>query len=212
MIGISRQKSAATIQNCKPTIGAMDAFLRTYKKAIGSKEVCETVLQVFQIDLDRVEILDKNYTHFPGPRDAIDSYLKQADKPLEGADYRLMLKQIFGINLDGIAELHTEQISLYSKDQWMVKNDDALFHVHTGRRDVDVKIFPTAAFKKQTGIHDMPEILKTNLGKLGYTYLENETACSYEDPSGNDVPSHFKVQTMKTIINYIQSSNENRSN
>ena len=71
---------------------------------------------------------------------------------MTGVDIRGMINQIFGINLNGVSSLEGAGISLYSKGQWVLQSDKDLFVVYTGSGDLDVKVFPTEYFTKQTGL------------------------------------------------------------
>ncbi|WKA53071.1 hypothetical protein [Planococcus shixiaomingii] len=186
-----------------PSVEKMDNYLKTLARDIESTVVCDSVKRVFGIDIDLAPLLHSDYVHLEYPRAAIDSYLQQHGIK-EGHEIRSMIKQLFGINLTGIAELHQDRISLYSKDQWIVKNNKSLIHVHTGKNDVDVKILPTAYFTEHTGLVELPQTMQDALAPLGYSYHRKEQAYYYSELDGLPVSGEFKVQTMKTIAKIIK--------
>ncbi|TWT09363.1 hypothetical protein [Planomicrobium sp. CPCC 101079] len=188
-----------------PTVEAFDAYLESCAEEITSSVVCDAVRQIFAIDIDLALVLHPRYDHLKFPRAAIHSYLKQIGTEANGASIRSMIKALFGINLAGIAELYNDRIALYSKGQWIVKNDQALFLVHTSYKDADVKILSTPYFKNQTKMAEMPSSLQQALAPLGYSYNEKEQALFYSDPTGQPVSGQFKVQTMKTIARIVHT-------
>ncbi|TWT25902.1 hypothetical protein [Planomicrobium sp. CPCC 101110] len=188
-----------------PTVEALDACLDSSDVAITSSEVCEAVKSVFGIDIGLAAVLHADYADLVYPRAAIEKYLKQDSTRTDGSEIRTMIKLLFGINLVGIAELYKDRIALYSKNQWIVKNDQALFLVRTGKKDIDVKILSTPYFQKQTNLSEMPLSLQQALAPLGYSYNEKEQTLDYIDPDGQPVSGQFKVQTMKTIANIVHT-------
>lgn len=188
-----------------PTVEALDACLEPIGTEITSSEICEAVNSVFGIDIDLAAVLHPDYADLVHPRAAIEKYLKQDGTGTDGAEIRTMIKLLFGINLVGIAELYKDRIALYSKNQWIVKNDQALFLVHTGKKDIDVKILSTPYFQEQTNLSEMPLSLQQALAPLGYSFNEKEQTLDYIDPDGQPVSGQFKVQTMKTIANIVHT-------
>lgn len=171
----------------------MDNYFDSYEEKIRSSVICKVVNQVFKFDLDAM----------PLSRATIDSYLDHYEKKVTGSEIRKMVNQIFGINLDGIASLEKARISLYSKDQWVVQNDNDLFVIYTGTGDVDVKVFPTEYFTDQTGIEELPNNLQQSLKSLGYSYDEKIGSYYFSNPTGEAVPDVFKGKTIKAIIEVI---------
>ncbi|WP_027093412.1 hypothetical protein [Cohnella thermotolerans] len=178
---------------------AMDKLMDAYEKGIGSSEIIRIVHQVFHIDLESVPDLPTP------PRAAIDAYLEQVEGQPSGADIRQLLNRTFRINLDALSALEGSRISLFSKNQWMVRHERDLFVVHTGTGDVDVRISPTNCYVEQTGSGEWPGDLSDDLIALGFRYEENTGSYYYSNPAGEPVPDAFKGQTMSAIRKAVAS-------
>lgn len=155
---------------------------------------------VYQIELmSKVEVMDCY----------LDTYQNETGRNLSGPEIRRMINEIFGINLDGIASLEGARISLFSKDQWVIKDEKDLFVIHTGKGDVDVVVFPTEYFKAQTGLINLPSDLQHSLRCLGYYYDDKMQNYYFANPTGEAVTDSFKGQTIKAIIDVIRHSYAN---
>jgi hypothetical protein len=106
---------------------------------------------------------------------------------------------VYGINLPGISSLEDSRISLYSKNQWLLQKDTNLFVVYTGKGDIDVKVYPTPYYNKQTGLTELPKELQKALLDLGFRFDVEKEAYYYKNPSGETVSDSFKGQTLKAI-------------
>lgn len=106
---------------------------------------------------------------------------------------------IYGINLPGISSLEDSRISLYSKNQWLLQKDTNLFVVYTGKGDIDVKVYPTPYYIKQTGLTELPQELQNALLNLGFRFDVEKAAYYYQNPSGETVSDSFKGQTLNAI-------------
>lgn len=191
----------------------MDQYLYSLEGIIGTKEICQAVNGIFGLDLltklmlpDAIASLSPLGGNDLSPKLAIDSYLNQFNRNLTGNEIREMINHLFGINLDGISSLENSGISLYSKGQWIARQDFDLFVVHTGIGDIDVKVIPTAYFTKKTGLDHLPESLQQDLSELGFYYNDEVGALYYANPSGQAVPDAFKRKTMGAIMKVIQHS------
>lgn len=198
-------------------IEMMDKYLSITGEKITSTEICKAVEQIFGIDLDMVVVLDKGMagalpvsatTFFDTPmksqsRVAMDTYLEKHGNDLTGGEIRVMLNRIFGINLDGIAALGEKRISLFSKGQWVVRNEKDLFIVHTGTEDIDVKVLPTEYFTEHTGLDMLPEDLQKALVNLGFYYDEKIGSYYFCEANGHAVADKFKGQTLGEITEII---------
>ncbi|WP_260631214.1 hypothetical protein [Bacillus sp. S/N-304-OC-R1] len=189
----------------------MDHYLNSLKGTIGTIEICRAVNQIFGLDLltklmlpDAIASLTTLEGNDLTPKLAIDQYLNRCSSNLTGSEIRKMINQLFGINLDGISSLENSGISLYSKGQWISRQDFDLFVVHTGIGDIDVKVIPTAYFTEKTGSDHLPENLQQSLSSLGFYYDEEVGAFYYANPSGQAVPDAFKRKTMGAIMNAIE--------
>lgn len=192
----------------------MDKFFDSFEEKINSSEICRFVKSIFNFDLDSKTVLSKELKKavsskegeaiVPFSRTVIDSYLDQVEKKVTGAEIRRIINQIFEINLEAISSLEGARISLYSKNQWVVQHDKDLFVVHTGTDDVDVKIYPTKYFTKQTGLEVIPIELQYSLTNIGFSYYEKIYSYYYANPSGEAVTDAFKGQTMGAIMKVIK--------
>ena len=189
----------------------MDIYIDSLEEKMSSSKICKIVYEVFGIDLDLALVLNKgvkvlvqNHTSTLSPsRVAIDTYLNQHENVLTGRDIRQMINQLLGINLDGIASLEREKISLYSKGQWIVQNEQALFIVQTSIDDVDVQVLPTEYFSEQTGLEMLPEDLQLSLSNLGFRYDDKIQGFNFVNANGLAVPDAFKGKTIGAIIDVI---------
>ncbi|WLR48612.1 hypothetical protein LC065_05330 [Halobacillus litoralis] len=153
------------------------------------------------------EVSDEAITKMPKV-EVMELYWESFDGKMSGDDMRKMINAIFGINLAGISGLEGTGVSLFSKDQWISRYDHDLFVVHTGADDVDVWIYPTDYFKKQTGLEENPRGLEVALTALGFAYNEEKNALYYANPTGESVPDNFKGQTLGMMIGFIKENYE----
>lgn len=179
---------------------AMDNLMDSYKERFSASEILTIIRQVFKLDLESVSELPAL------PRAALDAYLEQVGNKVTGAEIRKMVNQTFSINLDALSALERAKISLFSKNQWMVRHDNDLFAVHTGAGDIDVRISPTDYFMEQTASKALPADLINALVALGYRREENLGSCYFSNSAGEPVPDAFKGQTMMAIKKVIQQS------
>jgi hypothetical protein len=185
-------------------VDIFDKYINSFKEKISSSEVCFAVLSIYGVELETVPVLLKE--DFSSPRDLIDRYLNQSEGVVTSEKIREIINHIFGVNLFGISSLYGSGISLYSKNRWMCKNEDALFEVHTGPRDIDAIVYPTKYFMERTGLTQLPNELQKSLIGLGYYYDEKIGSYYYLNPTGEPVPDAFKVRTMGTIIEVVRHS------
>jgi hypothetical protein len=182
----------------------LDHYFDNFEGTISSSEVCSAIESIYGVEIDTAPVLlNEAYT---SPRDLIDKYLNKAEGTLTAVKIREIINMIFGVNLYGISTLYGSGISLYSKNRWMCKNDDALFEVHTGPSDIDAMVYPTEYFMEKTGLTGLPEELIQSLSNLGYYYDEKVGSYYYVNPTGEPVHDSFKVKTMGTILGIIGKS------
>ncbi|PGT78087.1 MULTISPECIES: hypothetical protein [Bacillaceae] len=110
---------------------------------------------------------------------------------------------VYGINLPGISSLEHARISLYTKSQWLIKNDHDLVVIYTGKGDIDVRVYPTPLLSSITGSSEFPDELKNKLISLGYQHNQVENEFYYCSPNNESVPNLFKEKTIKTICAFI---------
>ncbi|UGB30644.1 MULTISPECIES: hypothetical protein [Bacillaceae] len=209
----------------------MDTYMRSFPKDLTGSRVREIVYQIYKIDLDAISDLGAGTKQSVYPDqitnsikhivdvDDIDSYISNLSKSeimdlylesyhyeLAPSEIRVAINLIFGTNLDGISTLENSGIGLLSKGQWINQSSEDLFVVHTSNDDVDVKIYPTDYFKKQTGLEELPIELQESLKKLGYSFNEEIGAYYYADPHGQSVPDFFKGQTLGILTRFISTN------
>ena len=196
-------------------VDVMDKYLESFEKEISGSDIFHVVNQVFGFDLDSMSVLSEDNaelldasssTEVPLSRVVIDSHLDYHGTKITGTDIRRMVNQIFGINLNGVSLLEGAGISLYSKGQWVLQSDKDLFVVYTGSGDLDVKVFPTEYFTKQTGLEALPDDLQESLTKLGFYYDDEKGSYYFLDPTAEAVSDEFKGQTIGAIVQVIRPS------
>ena len=194
----------------------MDQHLESCGKDFGYEEVRQIVHSLFDIDLETKIVVFKEYLaplswdetneDIPVARVALEYYLDQSKGTLTGKEVRTIIKNLFGINLDGISSLAGAKISIYSKEQWITQHDHDLFVVDTPLGDADVRIYPTPLFTKKTGLNRVPTELQQALAVLGYSFDSDNNWCYYCNPTGESVGHEFKVETIETIRQIILDS------
>lgn len=191
----------------------MDKHLDSHQGKITSTEICNIVMSIFKFDLTTKPVLSKEWIMAGAGSSteniaimAIDSTLTHHGRKATGKEIRQLINQIFGINLDAISSLEGARISLFSKDQWVIRDEQDLFVVHTGLGDVDVKVFPTDYFTEQTGLEELPKDLKQSLTNFGFSCDESAGCYYYSNPSGEAIPDEFKGQVIGAILKVIHNS------
>lgn len=186
----------------------MDHYLNG--KRITASGIGEIVKSLFGFDLEHTPVLPNVAKSLPNAAEtslkAFDFCLEQCSEELTGANIRKMINRLFGINLDAISALEGAGISLFSKECWVLQQENDLFVIQTGTGDLDVKVSATAYFTEQTGIEGLPEELQQSLTGIGYACDEQAGTLYFSNPAGEAVPDAFKGQTIKTIIETIQKS------
>lgn len=186
--------------------GLMDGDLESRAGHIRAEDIIASVNDRFGIGLETVPLLHAARADRNATRAALDAYLESRGHEASGAEIRSMINETFGINLDAISSLSGSRISLFSKGQWIVRQETDLFIVYTGEGDVDVHIRPTAYFASQTEIGVLPNELVDALIRLGYSYQSDTGSCYFRSPSGDPVPDSFKGQTMAAIARTVRET------
>jgi len=221
-----------------PKVDVMDKYLASFGKKVKGNEVRLAVEAVFDIDLNYVSKMDygSKLAVYPAAvmeslrvslneelasakqdarimempkNEVMDRYIKEHGDSLTGAESRMLINQIFGVNLAGISTLEYMQLAVSSKGQWIVKSDSDLFVLESSLDDVDVSIYTTPYFKEMTGSEQLPESLKSKLMTIGFTYNEEENLLYYKNPTGESVPDAFKGQVMGILIGTIVADYKN---
>lgn len=191
-------------------VDLMDKYFDSNQGTITSSEICSMVSSIFSVDLETKSILAEEISSSKNQaKMAIDAGLAKYGKNISGAEVRELINQIFGINLDAVSALDGSRISLFSKNQWILRHAQDLFVVHSGQGDVDVMIYPTDYFTEVTNLNDLPEDLQQSLIELGYSLDKKVGRYYYSDPYEKAIPDTFKGQTIGAILKVIQNSYQN---
>ncbi|WP_235950516.1 hypothetical protein [Heyndrickxia shackletonii] len=204
VFGVESEEELNTQLKSLSKIEAMDKWVNSFAGNLDSEGICKIINLLFGFDLKTKTVSSASSS--VSSLSVINSYLEAHEFNVTGADIRKMINEMFGINLDAIASLEKARISLFSKNQWMVRHEQDLFVVHTGDNDVDAWVYPTEYFKEHTGKIELPEELQQDLIQLGYTFNDKVGGYYYSNPTGKAVPDAFKGQTMGAIIKVIQKS------
>ncbi|WP_252315310.1 hypothetical protein [Sinobaca sp. H24] len=186
------------------------------------KTVHETVKQIFDLDLkeisDRGEGLQQERYSDPVMEAAAENRQPITDAEImnlpkwevlqdcleqeahrDGERARMWIDSVFGINLKGVASLEEARISVYSKGIWVSRQPEDLIVIDTGKGDIDVHVYPSAAYIKSEGTPELPVSLQQALLSLGYIRLEENNAFYYKNEKNESVPPSFKGRTMAVI-------------
>jgi hypothetical protein len=234
-LGVEKHDTSLDGQiNALSQVAVMDKYLGSFGNKVKGKEVRQAVNEVFNIDLDtiseknygskliayhgsvmesvRVSLniapdsteLDAQIMSMP-KAEVMDRYIQVNDYSLTGDENRLLINQIFGVNLTGISGLEHAQLSINSKGQWVIQNDNDLFVISSSLDDVSLYVGVTDYFVEQTGSNELPESLKAKLISFGFTYDEMSERYTYTNPTGESAPDAFKGQTIGAILTTINT-------
>ncbi|MGI2327304.1 hypothetical protein [Planococcus sp. YIM B11945] len=226
-------KVDAVIQDM-PKAQVMDRYLSSFGKKLNGSEVRQAVEEIFEIDLNFIskknygsklaiyptsimESLRLSFKEKPAStkqdarimklskNEVMDRYIKQHHYRLTGTESRVLINQIFGVNLDGISTLEHSQLAISSKGQWILKSDTDLFILESSLDDVGVSVYATNYFEKVTGSSKLPESLISKLTNMGFTYNEKTKLLNYKNPTNESVPDAFKGQVLGIIVGTINA-------
>jgi hypothetical protein len=221
-----------------PKVQVMDHYLTSFGKKVKGNEVRQAVDEVFDIDLNYISkknygsklaiypanVMESLRSSFNvkatstkqdarimklAKNDVMDRYIKEHSYSLSGAENRLLINQIFGVNLDGISSLENSQLAISSKGQWILKSEADLFILESSLDDVDVSVYATDYFKKVIGSKQLPESLKNKLMDMGFIYKEESDLLYYKNPTNESVPDAFKGQVLGIIVGTIKAEYNN---
>ena len=210
----------------------MDRYLKSVGNKTNGKEVRETVKVVFGADLNyiseknygsnlsvyniavmeslRISLnVDANSPELDTQimamtkNEVMDRYIEVHDYSLTGAQSRILINQIFGVNLDGISGLEHSKVSIYSKGQWILQGDTNLFIVSSSLDDVELYVATTNYFEETSGSKQFPESLKQNLLSIGFSYDADLNQYIYRNPTNESVPDAFKGQVIGNVLGTI---------
>ena len=224
--------------NEMPKTEVMDLYIKSFGAEVKGKEVREVVQAVFGIDLNFIseknygnklsqyetKVMESLRRSLDVPADStevdaqimampknevMDRYIEIHGGALSGAETRVLINQIFGVNLDGISGLEHSGISIRSKGQWILPADKKLFIVSSSLDDVELYVSPTEYFEETTGSNQLPDSLKEQLSQLGFTYDAEMNRCIYRNQTNESVPDALKGQVIKAVLTTIQSMQQN---
>lgn len=221
-----------------PKVLVMDHYLTSFGKKVKGNEVRLAVEDVFGVQLDviskenygsqlvlysedvmrslRVSFKEEPLSTNQDARimaltknEVMDRYIREHDYSLNGAESRLLINQLYGVNLDGISKLEHMQLGINSKGQWILKSDTDLFILESSLDDVEVSVYATPYFEMVTGSKQLPESLKGKLMDLGFSYNQETKILHYRNPTGESVSDAFKGQVLGGIVGTILTEYKN---
>lgn len=239
-LGVKKHSTEVDNQiNAMKKVEVMDIYMDSFGKKVKGKEVRKVVDEVFGADLNtiskmnygsklssytlpimqniRVSLnvapdsteLDAKIMKMP-KSEVMDRYIKVNHYSLTNNEIRILINDIFGVNLNGISGLEGAQLSIYSKGQWIIQSEKDLFKISSSLDDVSLYIESTDYLEKLTGSSEFPDSLAQKLINLGFTYTEVSGNYTYTHPTGESVPDALKTQTIGTVIQAIQEINANQ--
>ncbi|MFD0696139.1 hypothetical protein ACFQZT_18870 [Paenibacillus sp. GCM10027628] len=214
-------------------VEVMDRYLISSQKKLKGSEIRKVINDIYRINLDTIsangegsllttyplDIMERvRETQNDNPAsteldpqimamtkvEVMDRYLHSYGEQITGSQIRNMINGIFGVNLDGIASLDKARLSIFSKGQWISRNDTDIFVLYTGRGDVDLKVCATLYLIEKIGSDQFPSELHDFLTEKGFSYDEEMKAYHYSNPTGQSVSDAFKGQLIGTLITYIK--------
>ncbi|MCM3709166.1 hypothetical protein [Sporosarcina luteola] len=213
-----------------PQVEVMDKYLDSFGKKIKGNEVREAVRGVFNIDLDEVsknnygnKLISYNPAIMQTLRDSekltdaeimklakvkvMDAYIKAHGYDLTGAENRVVINQIFGVNLDGISGIAGLQLGINSKGIWIINTPTDMLVISSSLDDVELYVYTTDYWEQITGTKEVPDSLKQYFADNGFTYDDVTGKYIWVNPTGESAPEAIKSQTIGTLIQTIMQVN-----
>ncbi|MGB2993609.1 MAG: hypothetical protein WBB47_13330, partial [Paenisporosarcina sp.] len=135
--------------------------------------------------------------------EVMNRYIEVHEYSLTGAECRVLINQIFGVNLDGISGLEHSKVSIYSKGQWILQGDTNLFIVSSSLDDVELYVTTTDYYEESVGSNQLPDSLKQKLIIIGFTYDVDQNRFVYRNPTNESVPDAFKGKVIGTVLESV---------
>jgi hypothetical protein len=135
--------------------------------------------------------------------EVMDRYIEVHEYSLTGAECRVLINQIFGVNLDGISGLEHSKVSIYSKGQWILQGDTNLFTISSSLDDVELYVTTTNYYVESVGSKQLPDSLKQKLISMGFTYDADQNQFIYRNPTNESVPDAYKGQVIGKILESV---------
>ena len=207
---LNMEKDGKTVRQAVYEVYGIDLTLisnKNYGNKLNSyhPSVMESLRFSLGVDRDSTEMdahimsLKKN--------EVMDRFMEAHDLSLSGAESRLLINQIYGVNLDGISGLEhaNSRITIQSKGQWVLRGEKDLFVVSSSLDDVELYVFPSAYYAESTGTDQVPVSLAKQLVEMGYSYDASNNQYVYRNPTGESVPDHLKGQVLVKVADTIKS-------
>lgn len=237
-LGVAIDSTEADNQiNTLPKVSVMDQYLVSMGQHLEGSQVRTAVDAIFAIDLNLVSemnygqklniyptlIMESLRTYLNVPTNStvldaqimgmskasvMDAYIEVNGYDLTGAENRVLINQVFGVNLDGISGAEGAQMSIYSKGIWVLQADNDLFVISSSLDDVSLYVNTTAYFATLTGSTQAPASLDAKLISFGFTFNAVTDRYEYTNPTGESAPDAFKGQAIGAIMGAIAEFNQ----
>ncbi|MFS0689385.1 hypothetical protein AB1K89_09090 [Sporosarcina sp. 179-K 8C2 HS] len=212
-------------------VNLMDKYLESFGKKVKGNEVRKAVQAIFDIDLDNVSkhnygnklhsydsaimetlreaenLTDSEIMKLPKAK-VMDAYITAHDYALTGAEHRIVINQIFGVNLDGISGIEGLQLGINSKGTWISKTPTDMLVISSSLDDVELYVQTTDYWKQVTGTNKVPDSLHQYLLDNDYTYDEATNKYTWVNPTGESAPDSVKSETIANLIETIMQVND----
>jgi hypothetical protein len=231
-IRLSREEKITSVMESMPKVEVMDEYIKSFGNKVRGEEIRAAVKEIFGADLNytseknygsqlskyndsvmeslRISLnVDSNSSELDTQimamtkNEVMDRYIEVHDYSLTGAQSRVLINQIFGVNLDGISSLEHSKVSIYSKGQWILQSDTDLLIVSSSLDDVELYVATTNYFEETSGSKQFPESLKQNLISIGFSYDADLNQYVYRNPTNESVPDAFKGQVLGSVLGTI---------
>lgn len=177
----------------------MDQYIEVRQDALDAETIRQAISRAFAVDVNKLS--DKEGMSFDT---VIASLLDRQGREVKGSEIRNLINERFGANLDALSGLEGSGVSIYSKGQWMTRDEKGLFVIRTDLKDIEASVYPTEYYKEKTGKAELPAHLVESLTKLGYTCQENLQCCQFREPGGKAVKDEFKGRTVGALLEAIK--------
>jgi hypothetical protein len=213
-------------------VDVMDTYLESFGEIVNGHEVRKAVQAVFNIDLDYIS--KNNYGNKLASYDSavmetlrtskkltnaeimelpkmkvMDAYIKAHNYALTGAEHRVLINQIFGVNLDGISGVAGLQLGIFSKNIWIINTPTDMLVIASSHDDVELYVYTTDYWKQVTGTNEVPDSLKQYLLDNEFAYDEATDKYIWVNPTGESASEAFKSQTIGILLQTISQVNTN---
>jgi hypothetical protein len=169
------------------------------------KSIMQDVRASFQLDPES-EMRDGQIMELK-KNQVMDRVVRQRGD-VDGAEARVIINQIFGINLNGISGLEGAQLGIFSKGQWIIKSENDLFIISSSTDDVELYVYATDYYEEKFGTYELPESLKRELERLEFVYDADKKQYTWINPTGESAPDVFKTEAIGYMMAAIIRANQ----